>query len=51
MSAARDNGVNITWAGNGLGSGGLASRSTMRRHVAQCRRSQTRATLCRRESG
>ena len=52
MSAARDEGENTTWAGCGPGSGAGQSgttgrRSTVRRHVAQWRRSQTRAMLCR----
>ena len=52
MSAARDVGVNTTWAGCGPGSGAGGSgttgrRSTVRRQVAQWRRSQTRAMLWR----
>ena len=52
MSAARDAGVNTTWAGcgPGRGAGGTGTtgwRSTVRRHVAQWRRSQTRAMLWR----
>ena len=52
MSAARDAGVNTTWAGCGPGRGAGGSgttswRSTVRRHVAQWRRSQTRAMLWR----
>ena len=52
MSAARDEGVNTTWAGCGPGRGAGGSgttgwRSTVRRHVAQWRRSQTRAMLWR----
>ena len=50
MSAARDGGVNMTWAGCGPGSGARGSgttgrRSTVRRQLAQWRRSQTRAML------
>ena len=52
MSAARDAGVNTTWAGCGPGrgaggSGTTGRRSTVRRQVAQWRRSQTRAMLWR----
>ena len=52
MSAARDEGENKTWAGCGPGRGAGGSgttgwQSTVRRHVAQCRRSQTRAMLWR----
>ena len=52
MSAARDVGVNTTWAGCGPGSGAggtgtTGRRSTVRRQVAQWRRSQTRAMLWR----
>ena len=50
MSAARDVGVNTTWAGCGprSGAGGsrtIGRRSSVRRQVAQWRRSQTRAML------
>ena len=56
MSAAQDEGQNTTWAGCGPGRGARGSRitgrrSTVRRHVVQCWRSQTRAMLCRRVSG
>ena len=52
MSAARDVGMNTTWAGCDPGSGAGVSgtagrRSTVRRQVAQWRRSQTRAMLWR----
>ena len=52
MSVARDEGENTTWAGCGPGRGAGGSvttgwRSTVRRHVAQWRRSQTRAMLWR----
>ena len=52
MSTARDVGVNTTWAGCGPGSGAGGSgttgrRSTVRRRVAQWRRSQTRVMLWR----
>ena len=55
-SAARDIGANTTRAGNGPGSGAgwrgsTGGRSTVRRQVAWCRRSQTSAMLCRRGSG
>ena len=50
MSEARDAGANTTWAGcgPGRGAGGTGTtgwRSTVRRHVAQWRRCQTRAML------
>ena len=52
MFAARDVGVNTTWAVCGPGScaggsGTTGRRSTVRRQVAQWRRSQTRAMLWR----
>ena len=52
MSAARDVGVNTTWAGCGPGSGAggrgtTGRRSTLRCQVAQWRRSQTRAMMWR----
>ena len=52
MSAARDVGLNTTWAwcGPGSGAGGSGTtgrRSTLRRQAAQWRRSQTRAMLWR----
>ena len=52
MSAACDVGVNTTWAGcgprSGAGGSGTTGRwSTVRRQVAQWRRSQTRAMLWR----